>query len=157
MQAGEEMLRSKKRANGTYDENSYSSPDSVNNIKWDLLKDGTPEYQTMQYYKGLISFRKSCETLRLANAYADEDETELIVSEVKSEGAFVAIQMVNPDSGEKLLIVYNAELEDKTFTLPEGNWNLYIDGDRAGDTVLQANCTGDVTVSKISCYVYKAA
>lgn len=154
MQAGEEMLRSKKRADGSYDENSYSSPDTVNNIKWDLLTEGSSEYQTMQYYKGLIAFRKSCETLRLTSSFGNDGT--LILSVVKAEGAFVAIQIVNPENDEKLLIVYNAELEDKTFTLPEGSWNLYIDGDTAGDTVKDTH-SGDVTISKISCYVYKAA
>lgn len=155
MQAGEEMLRSKKRADGTYDENSYKSPDSVNNIKWEELKKGSSQYSTMEYYKGLIAFRRSCETLRLASSF-DENE-KLILSVVESDGAFVAIEIVNPNNGEKLLIIYNAETEDVNYTLPSGNWNLYIDGERAGDKVLQSNCSGATTISKISCYVYKAA
>ena len=35
--SGEEMLRSKVSDDGTFDDNSYNSPDSVNSIKWDSL------------------------------------------------------------------------------------------------------------------------
>lgn len=156
MQAGEEMLRSKKRDDDTYDGNSYKSSDAINNIKWEALKKGSSEYQTMQYYKGLIAFRKSCSTLRLTSAFGGEDGKQLILTAKKGDGAFVSIQIVNPVNGEKLLIVYNAETEDKTFTLPEGVWDLYINGDTAGNEVLESY-SGDVTISKISCYVYKAA
>ncbi|MDE6586093.1 MAG: type I pullulanase [Clostridia bacterium] len=155
MQAGEEMLRSKKREDGTFDSNSYSSPDSVNNLKWDALEVGSDEYKTMQYYKGLIAFRKSCPILRSVSAF--DDDGTLILSVVETTGALVAFTVKDPESGEVLLIVYNAETEDQQFTLPDGNWNLYIDGDRAGTEVLESNCSGEVTLSKISCYVYKAA
>ena len=39
MQAGEEFLRSKVKADGGLDENSYASPDSVNSLKWSNLED----------------------------------------------------------------------------------------------------------------------
>ncbi|MDE6167373.1 MAG: type I pullulanase, partial [Acetatifactor sp.] len=63
MQAGEEMLRTKLKAGGTFDENSYASPDSVNSLKWDTLDE--EEYKNVfEYYKGLIAFRKAHAALR---------------------------------------------------------------------------------------------
>ena len=58
-QAGEEMLRTKPNGDGIYNHNSYNSSDEVNNIKWNTLKPGTAEYETMLYYKGLIALRKA--------------------------------------------------------------------------------------------------
>ncbi len=50
IQAGQEFLRTK---NGI--DNSYNSPDSVNSLKWDMV---TENRDTVEYYRGLIAFRK---------------------------------------------------------------------------------------------------
>ena len=49
-QAGQEFLRSKK-----YSENSYNLPDEINSIKWNLLR---KNHEIVEYYRGLICFRK---------------------------------------------------------------------------------------------------
>lgn len=153
MQAGEEMLRTKTNPDGSFNENSYNSPDSVNNLDWDALTATSSQYKVMQYYKGLIAFRKSCETLRMTSAL--DLENKPVCEIVEKDGAFVVFTITNPTTGEKLLIVYNAKTTESTFTLPTGSWNLYIDGERAGSSVLESNLTGEQTVSPISCYVYK--
>ena len=155
MQAGEEMLRTKTNPDGTFNENSYNSPDSVNNLDWEALTATSSQYRVMQYYKGLIAFRKSCETLRMTSAV--DAENNPVCEIVERDGAYVAFTITNPNSGEKLLIVYNAKTTESKLTLPEGSWNLYIDGDRSGDSVLESNISGEQTISPISCYVYKLA
>ena len=150
MQAGEEMLRTKTNADGTYNENSYNSSDEVNNLKWNDLTSTSSQYKTMQYYKGLIAFRKANPTLRLATVTA---QTCKIVAK---EGAFVAFTIANPN-GEQLLIVYNANTAEKKLTLPAGNWNLYINGTQAGTTAISSNLSGEQSISGISCYVFKKA
>lgn len=153
MQAGEEMLRTKTNPDGSYNENSYNSPDSVNNLDWESLTSTSSQYAVMQYYKGLIAFRKSCETLRMTSAF--DAEKNPVCEIVEKDGAFAVFTVTNPATGEKLLIVYNAKTTESTFTLPAGSWNLYIDGERAGTSVLAQDLTGEQTVSPISCYVYK--
>ena len=158
MQAGEEMLRAKKNPDGTYNENSYNSSDAVNNIDWDALKDGSAQLQTMQYYKGLIEFRKSSSILRQTTALVTR--TTYVCELVKTEKnkAFAVFTMRNAkNTDEKLLIVYNAEETEMNFELPAGNWNLYIDGTRAGTTALATNQSGAQTAKGLSCYVYKLA
>lgn len=148
MQAGEEMLRAKINEDGSYNENSYNASDEVNNLKWDLLTDNSPEYQMMQYYKGLIAFRKSCPTLRLAEI------TAATCKIVQKDGAFVAFTI---ESGsEKVLIVYNAGTTAHSLNLT-GNWNLYINGTQAGATAIQSGLSGTQQITPISCYVYKQA
>ena len=65
--SGEELLRMKERADGSYDANSYNSGDGVNALRWGSLLDPTCR-QTHQYYKGLIAFRKAHPLLRLTSA-----------------------------------------------------------------------------------------
>lgn len=69
MQAGEEMLRSKpnEKSETGFDENSYSSPDATNSIKWDNKGNVMDVYE---YYKGLIAFRKAHSALRMTTAAA---------------------------------------------------------------------------------------
>ena len=151
MQAGEEMLRTKTNADGTYNENSYNASDEVNNLKWEALTQTSVQYESMQYYKGLIAFRKANPTLRLAEINAQTCQI------VTKSGAFVAFTITNPTSGEQLLIVYNATASSQMLSLPAGNWNLYINGTTAGATPIETNRTGSQTIEGISCYVYKKA
>ena len=156
MQAGEEMLRAKKNEDGTYNENSYNAPDSVNNLDWDLLSENSEQYNMMQYYKGLIAFRAQCETLRQTTSGSTAYGNWCKI--VEKNGAFVAFTVSHATGGEKLLVVYNASETAKDFTLPVGNWNLYINGQTAGTQVLGNFAGGTVqSVSGISCCVYKAA
>ena len=153
MQAGEEMLRTKKDEDGTYNENSYNAPDSVNNLDWDSLSTDSEQYKTMQYYKGLIAFRKATPVLRSTSAAGSEDWGNLCEI-VKQDRAFIAFTVQASASGEKLLIIYNPYEEEKEYSLPTGNWDLYINGATAGATAI-AREKGKITVSPISCYVYK--
>ena len=145
MQAGEEMLRQKKNADGSYNENSYNASDDVNNLKWNLLTKTSEQYKMMQYYKGLIAFRKAHPTLRSANATG-------IISNYKTDGALISFTMKS--GSEELFIVYNANETAKSVTLPSGNFDLYINGTTAGTTALQTDLTGAQQVDAISCYVF---
>ncbi len=152
MQAGEEMLRQKKNADGTYNENSYNASDEVNNLRWDLLTKTSDQYRMMQYYKGLIALRKAFPVLRSATTMGQGYN---VCNLVKAEGAFLAFTMTLPtDGSSQLLIVYNAEKTAKTVDLPEGSWALYANGTQAGAAAIESNLSGTQTVSPISCYVY---
>ncbi len=153
MQAGEEMLRAKKNEDGSYNENSYNSPDSVNNIDWSLLSESSDQYKMMQYYKGLIEFRKSSPTLR--SPVAETRDDGFICNIVTKQGAFVAFTMYSSELNEKLLIIYNAKEEAVNYTLPNGSWDLYINGAQAGATAISTGNTGAQTIDAVSCYVYK--
>ena len=131
----------------------------MNNLDWSLLKNDSVQYQTMQYYKGLIAFRKSCAALRFnyaINLGTYEYSCELL----KREGAFAAFTIKDLVSGEKVLVVYNAE-ENLAATLqsieeqPSGNWDLYVNGTQAGATAIESNLSGKQSIDGISCYVYK--
>ncbi len=128
MQAGEEMLRQKKNDDGTYNENSYNSSDKVNNIDWSLLSENSEQYKMMQYYKGLIEFRKSSPALRMRNAGGKGPVPQAVVLDEasKNNGAFIAVTIADRATGEKLLVIYNGNETAVDYTLPDGSWNLHI-------------------------------
>ncbi len=153
MQAGEEMLRSKKNADGTYNHNSYNASDAVNNLKWDALTADSAQYKSSQYYKGLIAFRKSSPALRSTTVF-DENKNS-IISLVKDTRLLIAYTVTY--NGETILVVYNAAEAEANFTLPQGNWNLYVNGERAGDTPITNGMSGQITIDPVSCYVFRLA
>ncbi len=146
MQAGEEMLRTKPGKKGGFDENSYRSPDKVNSIKWeDLDKE---EYQnTVDYYRGLIAFRKAHPSLRLMT----REQVWKKVHPVSCGNDHVVAFRIDEDKRE-LYVVFNADTHDVIMHLPEGKWDVHINGVKAGSEVLQT-VEGQIMVSPISAMV----
>ena len=149
-QAGEEMLRSKPLPEGGYDHNSYKSPDSINSIKWDTLSD--PVYQdVVSYYAGLIEFRRNHSALRMTTAEeVAEKITQLGGLDFNVLGFHIAPD-ANGDS-DALVVIFNPNAEATTVTLPEGQWEVHINGEEAGITAL-ATAEGTVEVAPISAMV----
>ena len=151
MQAGEEMLRTKPKENGGFDENSYASSDEVNSLKWDTLNE--EEYQNVyNYYKGLIAFRKAHPALRMTNA---EDVAANLTAVEGMDSNVVAFEMkagANGDSANGMYFIFNANREEKQVVLPDGNWDVYINGEKAGTEVLET-ISGTATVEAISALI----
>jgi len=150
-QAGEEMLRTKPLGDGTYDHNSYSSPDSVNSMKWNELNE-SEVMNTYNYYKGLIAFRKAHPALRLTTA---EDVNATVTPIEHDNSRVLCFQIaggINGETAESMYVIFNADSAAADVTLPEGNWNIYVNGEKAGTEVL-GNVEGTVTVEGISAMV----
>ena len=152
MQAGEEMLRTKVKDDGTFDSNSYSSGDKINCLKWsDLEKDNYS--QVFEYYKGLIAFRKAHGALRLASA----QEVAAAVTQVEGLDAnVIAFDIqggMNGESAEEIFVIFNSNEAVTTVTLPDGTWNVCINAEKAGTEVLDTVTGGSVTVEPISAMV----
>ena len=136
-QAGEEMLRTKGG-----DENSYKSSDAVNNIDWSVLKEGSREYETMRYYKGLIEMRKSFDIFT---------DTDVAVGAGEDDSGILVVPLHDGMGGQALVLI---NPHDTALSLGLGDeWNLVADGTSAGSTVL-ARESGDVTVDAISVRIY---
>lgn len=152
MQAGEEMLRTKVKSDGGYDENSYASPDSVNSLKWDTLNEA--EYlNTFNYYKGLIAFRKAHPALRMTNAEDAKSNITAVEGLAANVVAFDIKGGANGDSAEGMYIIFNPNQEETQVTLPEGTWNVYINDVKAGTEVIETITDGKATVAPISAMV----
>ncbi len=136
-QAGEEMLRTKDG-----DENSYKSSDAINNINWSVLEEGTREYATMLYYKGLIEMRKTYDIFRSLDVEITHEEF--------ADGALAVT--ISDNNGGAALILINPINIDLTYNL-DGEWNLVADRERAGATVLERE-SGKTSLPAIGIKIY---
>lgn len=115
--AGEECARTK---NG--DENSYSSAVEINRLDWRR----TYEFRDiLEYYQGLIEFRKQMEGLCDKSANAKKH-----IREQKNQKEGVIEFLVENGAKNRwttLAICYNSTEDPYEMTLPEGSWELLID------------------------------
>ena len=127
MQAGEEMLRTKPDGSGGFDDNSYRAPDSVNALKWEDLS--KPEYRAnVEYYKGLLAFRKAHPALRLLT----RKDVLAAVKPVAVSDPQAAAYLID----DSIFVIFNASKKEVKVSLPEGSWNLNICGNTAGTEAL---------------------
>ena len=147
MQAGEEMLRTKINADNTFNENSYNASDAVNSLKWYTLE--TEEYRSVyEYYKGLIAFRKAHEALRLTSA-EEVDKHVFAVEDLPAN--VVAFHIDGPV--DELFVIFNANPEARDIALPEGTWDVCVNGEWAGLDILATVADGVATVEPISAMI----
>lgn len=126
LQAGEEILRTKPAKGGKFDDNSFRSNDSVNSIKWKTLS--KKEYQNnLAYYQGLIAFRKAHPALRMTT----KEEVQQNIYPLHHDNARVLPFLIEGEN-ERIFVVFNADAQDISVTLPEGSWNICIQGNTAG-------------------------
>ncbi len=141
-QAGEEMLRDKYLGDGKYDHNSYMSSDELNNIKWDVLKEGSDEYNMMQYYKGLIAIRTQIDIFTAKNV-------DFAVKTLAYDGFSITI---NDFNGGKAVVVVNPSTSNLSFTL-DGDYVMLCNGSTAGLNSL-GTYSGNITVPAGSAVIF---
>ena len=113
--SGEELLRNKKGVH-----NSFESPDSINQLDWDNLK----QYpQVFNYYKNLIQLRKNHPAFRLGNA----DLVRKHLAFIDSPEGVVAFRLKNyagRDDWRNIIVVLNANKEPMEITIPNGHYTI---------------------------------
>lgn len=119
LHAGSEMMRTK---NGEY--NSYKSPDSVNQIDWNLkIKNA----DVIMYFKNLIRLRREHPAFRMTTAKEIQENLEFI----KVANGFISYQLknnANKDSWKTILVLYNAQNIPVEYLLNQP-WNIVVLGD----------------------------
>lgn len=117
--AGAEFLRTKQGV-----ENSYKSPDSINQIDWNWK---VKHSKTVAYYKNLIQLRKEHPAFRMKTA--DDVRKNLAFKTI--ENGLISYQIsnhANGDSWKNIYIIYNAKPLTIDYTLT-GMWKLAVVGD----------------------------
>lgn len=149
MQAGEEMARTKVREDGTLDENSYASPDSVNQIDWQRKI----KYQELyEYYKELIQLRKSHKMFHMNSAQQIRSSIHFIETGYKNVVAYSLKGQAVKDLWEEAIIIFNSNREAISMQLPEGNWNVVVNEEKAGVECLK-KVNDNIQVPSISAYI----
>ena len=150
-QAGEEMLRSKPSATveGGFDENSYTSPDSTNSIKWDNKANVMDTYE---YYKGLIAFRKAHGALRMPTTAEIQSNLTFMSGLDANVVGYTIANNANGDMAEKITVIFNGNENAVDVALPAGTWEICVNDKTAGTASL-GTAEGTVSVAGISAMV----
>lgn len=136
--SGEEMLRTK---NG--DQNSYKSPDMINQIVWNSKYD---HLDLFKYYKGLIELRKQHPAFRMTQTEMIQNHLRFLNTPVSNTIAYTITNSANNDSYTDIVVLFNANTSEVKFKLPHfGVWNVVVDGEQAGVEVLH-KFTGDEVI-----------
>ncbi len=106
--AGEEMLRSKGG-----DSNSYKSSDEVNNLRWDDLVPGSGAAAMRDFYRALISLRRSNAFITAGDLECEVRDDCAIELRWTLQGKTAAWALINP--GQSM------EVE-----LPAGEWQVLL-------------------------------
>lgn len=117
--AGMEMLRTK---NGV--ENSFESPDSINQIDWSRKTEYRSEFE---YYKGLIALRRAHPAFRMTTTEDIQNHLEFLDTPTDNSIAYLLKDHANGDEWKNILVLLNGGERQKTLSLPKGSWTLISD------------------------------
>ena len=137
--AGEEMARTKQG-----DENSYISPVEINAINWNKL---TQFASLTDYYRGLIRLRSALKV------YSDSTGSKTSVSYLDTDIKSALAYTVTGEGKPSVAAAFNGSPEENAeITLPDGEWIILADGDRAGVDSL-GKASGKLTVKPTSAVI----
>ena len=115
MLSGEEMLRSKQGVH-----NSYNSPDSINHLDWNNLK----QYpQVFDYYSNLIKLRRNHPAFRLGDAHLVRKHLEFLDAP-QNVVAFRLKNYAGRDDWRNIIVILNANREKVTVGVPKGMYTI---------------------------------
>jgi pullulanase len=135
LQSGQEMLRTKRGS-----DNSYNQPDAINMINWQWKKDNLDIFE---YYRGLIALRKAHPIFRMTTREAVIENLEFLDDDlgIPVPARCVAYKLMAGDSGDawdEVLLLFNPNPNAVTFTIPKGTWTVVVNGDEAGTAPVEA-------------------
>ncbi|WP_252936074.1 type I pullulanase [Roseivirga pacifica] len=145
--AGMEMLRSKDGV-----ENSYESPDSINQIDWSRKAQYKEVYE---YYKGIIALRKAHPAFRMASTKDIQAHLEFLDYTGDNFIGYRLKDNANGDEWEEILVLLNGADTNRTISLPAGNWTLVADGSKVLESGIRKPSSKILTVPGITAYILK--
>lgn len=142
LKVGVEFCRSKRG-----DENSYKSPDSINQIYWDRKEEF---FDVFEYYKKLIQLRKNHPGFRMQT-------TELIQKNLNFctiyQMGIVSYCIDGNEVGDKwgkIMMIFNGQNKPALVALPEGKFRQVAKGDEINEMGIGDLISDEVKVEGIS-------
>ena len=145
LHSGAEMERTKQGV-----ANSFNSPDAINEIDWSRK---TKYLDVFNYYKGLVALRKDHPAFRLTSAGLIR--RHLSFMDVV-DPSVIAYQLTDNAGGDKwhtIIVLLNGSKDNKTVTIPAGNWTLVGDGEKIDETGIKTVSGGSISVPGIAGFV----
>ncbi len=121
LHAGVEMLRTK---NGI--ENSYKSPDSINQIDWSRK---SKYLNVVKFYQQLILLRKNHPAFRMPTTEMIQENLFFLTIKESGVVAYLLKGAESKDAWKEILVVFNGSQEAKRIDIPKGQWMVALDGE----------------------------
>ncbi len=102
LHAGVDFMRSKPDGSGGYDENSYESPDTVNQLRWDRKLD---DVNVFEYYKELIAIRKAYDHFTLNTASQIQSRLAFLDTDAGNEG--IAYKITGQTGEPEIIVIHS--------------------------------------------------
>jgi len=120
LHAGAELMRTKGNV-----ENSYKSSEKINWIDWSSKEKQVDHFE---YYKKLIQLRKNHPAFRMPTEKMIQEHLTFFDGTPLSVVAFQIKDHANGDQWKEIVVIYNANETDTSFTLPAGSWTKVVWG-----------------------------
>ncbi len=141
LHAGTEFCRT-KGGNG----NSYKSPDSVNQIDWNLKKEN---YDVFEYYKNLVALRKNHPAFRMSVTSQIQHSIQFCSKYQMGVVTYCIDGRSAGDPWGDIILILNGNRKKISQPLPEGKYRVMVQGERFSNEGL-AEISGEVEVEGIS-------
>jgi len=142
LHAGVEFCRS-KGGNG----NSYKSPDSVNQINWD---NKTKYKDVFEYYQKLIQLRKFHPAFRMTKSDLIRENLNFCTEYNMGVISYCIDGEKVGDSWKKIILIFNANSEQVSVPIPEGNYQVFADESNISENGLGEFVSEEIDVAAIS-------
>jgi pullulanase len=119
LHAGTEFLRTKKGV-----DNSFDSPDSINEIDWDLK---TKNADVVKYVEALIKLRKQHPAFRMMRAKEISGNIRFMKNTKPGIVAYTIDGAAMKDPCKKIMVILNGSGLSQTIQLPVGAWKILFD------------------------------
>jgi pullulanase len=150
IQSGEEFARTKVNPDGTLNENSYNSPDSVNKIDWKRKE----KYNDLfKYYQGLIKLRKMHKAFRMDFNTDIQDNIKFINTNYQNSVVYTINGDGVSDTWKKIMVIFNGSNGEINVDLFGENYVVVVNEKEAGIEALAETTNSTVKVPANSAYV----
>ncbi len=142
LHAGVDFCRTK---NG--DGNSYKSPDSVNQIHWEQKEQ---YHDVFEYYQKLIQLRKKHPAFRMKTAEEIRRNLNFCTQYQLGVVSYCIQGKEVGDSWEKIIIIFNGQINSAPVALPEGKYIQIAKGDEINEMGIGEVIKDEIKVEGIS-------
>lgn len=138
LHAGVEFLRTKGG-----EENSFESPDSINQIDWDRKT----VYQSVHdYIQGLIALRKAHPAFRMPTADLVREHLSFLPVETDNLVAYTLKENANGDEWKEILVAYNGAQEAQLLEVPQQSWTVVVENQHVDQGGIRTITTNKISV-----------
>lgn len=140
MFAGEEVFRNKKGVH-----NSFTSPDSINAIDWNMKKDNKDLFN---YYKNLIALRKGHPAFRMNTQ--EDVQKHLVFDDTNNNPLLISYSLkdnANGDSWKEIKVIFNGASEPQSITIPKAEWKLIANDGKLDASGIGYSSGGTITIA----------